>query len=122
MRPVQRPDEPEFNGTTAHSESSLAHPKASRTTKAILLAIGLALAVPAAVGAFVAKANGHPMADPWGAWFVSAWFYGIFVGTLYRATRPPLTEKWRRPIMGASACGLVYCVGRVIAFYAFGYP
>ena len=122
MRPVQRSDEPDFYGTPAEPEVSKAQPKASPAVKGLLLAIGLALFVPAVIGAFVAKGNGHPMAGPWGAWFVSAWFYGIFVGTLFRASPELSVEKWRRPIMVVSACGFVYCVGRVVAFYAFGYP
>jgi hypothetical protein len=122
MRPVQRSDEPDFHLTPPKSETSDAHPKASRTTTAVLLAIGLALVVPASIGAFVAKMNGHPMADPWGAWFASAGFYGIFVGTMFRASPAPWVERSRVPLMVASAGGLVYCVGRVIAFYAFGYP
>lgn len=120
MRHVRRPGEPDFRPMSASSEPSIA--PTSTAQKALLVVIGLALIVPASIGAFIAKANGHPMADPWGAWFASGWFYGIFIGLLFRAISMPWTKRWRRPLLAGSACGVVYCIGRVVDFYAFGYP
>ncbi len=102
--------------------ASSTRPKISPTRKAILVGVGLSLIVPAVIGGSVAKGNGHPAADPWGAWFVAGWFYMILLGAVFGASELNLSRNLRRSAILVAAIGLFYCVGRVLSFYALGYP